>query len=59
MLDLKLDTRKSKDIRPWTMLPHRIVRCKHSPRTHAHRRSDETLKKKGIAIERFNLRDHP
>ena len=41
------------------MLPHRFMWSKHRPRTDADCCVIETLKRKGITIERYNLRDNP
>ncbi|MDU1906578.1 MAG: arsenite efflux transporter metallochaperone ArsD [Dysgonomonas sp.] len=60
MLDLKLDTRKEVKIYdPALCCPTGLCGVNIDPELMRIAVVIETLKKKGITIERFNLRDHP
>ena len=60
MVDLKLDTRKAVKIYdPALCCPTGLCGVNIDPELMRIAVVIETLKKKGITIERFNLRDHP
>ncbi len=60
MLDLKLDTRKAVKIYdPALCCPTGLCGVNIDPELMRIAVAIESLKKKGVIIERFNLRDHP